>query len=817
MSAKRYGRYEVVEELARGAQGKVFQARDTRDGRAVALKVVRPRNERAARRFVTEVRALSRLDHPNLVEVYSWGEGGGEGWLSQELLPGKSLQQRIERWGPLPVDEAVRIASALARGLEHAHQAGVLHRDVKPDNVILRPNGQPVLIDFGVAFDLEADEARVSTPGELLGSPGYWAPEQARGELEKVGVASDVFGLGATLYGLLAGRPPTPQSMLAGYLNRFESVTPLPDVNPAVPSALWKLCERCLEPDPARRPSMAEVIAALEAPAVAEGQALSAGWVVGLVLGACVALGLGLLVWGGAAPLRVGDAPLAVEGGSSGDLEVLLERARAAFAAEDFARTRALLEEAERLAPQDSRVYAKLGTTLAAEERWAEARLAFERALDLEPQAAAVHVNLGVLETVGGDFDAAADRYRKALELEPGNVQALSGLGHADFMRGDYAQAERALSRALVLDPDNAQVWENRGRARTALEDLDGALADHRESLRLDPERWQPYYLRAEIHEARKEWEAARENADRCLELNPGFLIALQTRGTALLELGRYREALTDLQTVLEADGDNPRVRAARARVWLMRGEWERALEDLDHALARRPDRPAELVNRSVTKLQLGDFDGARADCERALELGYSPTVVRTNLGAIHMLRGDHQAALRELELALERDPESAQAHENRGAVYVELGRLDEAMHAFDKALRYSPRAFSTLTLRGVAYRKLGDLERAERDLRAALELSPHYYKAMAHLGLVCSERGDHEQALELIGRSAALAPREALPQCLLGRALLAAGRPVAAAKACRRGLSLRPSVGVRRELEQLAQECAQAGAPMDE
>ncbi|MCA8922952.1 MAG: serine/threonine protein kinase, partial [Planctomycetes bacterium] len=262
------GPYEVLESLARGAQGAVYQARDSRTGTIVALKHLHARDPRTRRRFETEVATLSRLEHPNLVRVYEWGEDSRGPWVSQELIEGKSLQRRLRRWGSLEVGEAVRIVTALARGLEHAHQAGVLHRDVKPDNVILRPDGAPVLVDFGVARDLQSDENRLSRSGEFLGSPGFWAPEQATGNLQKIGPATDVYGLGATLYALLCGHPPIEASTLVEFLDpsRFGEITPLPEVNYDVSPALWAVCARCLEVDPAQRfPSAAALADALDA------------------------------------------------------------------------------------------------------------------------------------------------------------------------------------------------------------------------------------------------------------------------------------------------------------------------------------------------------------------------------------------------------------------------------------------------------------------------------------------------------------------------------------------------------------------------
>ncbi|MCO5171057.1 MAG: serine/threonine protein kinase [Planctomycetes bacterium] len=268
----RYGPYEVLGELGRGGMGAVLRARHVETGAEVALKVLLDaRGPEDLERFAREGQALARLRHPAVVPVHAAGVEGGRAWLAMDLVAGESLRARLARDGPLDGPTARRLFTRLAAALEHAHRHGVVHRDLKPDNVVIDPLGEPRLIDFGLAR--VTDRTRLTRSGDLLGTPAYMAPEQVTGDVARQGPCTDVYGLGATLYEALTGRPPfeggSPVAILDGVLRRAPPA--LASVRPGVDPALARLCLACLEKDPARRPpSVAHVRRAL-APAPVGG------------------------------------------------------------------------------------------------------------------------------------------------------------------------------------------------------------------------------------------------------------------------------------------------------------------------------------------------------------------------------------------------------------------------------------------------------------------------------------------------------------------------------------------------------------------
>jgi eukaryotic-like serine/threonine-protein kinase len=256
------GRYRLVRRIASGGMGEVWEADDTVLGRRVALKVLVEElatDRRATRRFVREARATARLTHPNVARVYDFGRDGGAPFLVMELLQGETLADRLAT-GPLPPAQAARIAASVADALDAAHQLGIVHRDVKPANVMLTPAGDVKVMDFGIAA--AADETHSTTGSGLYATVAYVSPERLAGE--PATPASDVYSLGAVLYELLCGRPPftgsTPALVARAHLH--DPPPPLRELAPWVPPRLAEAAEAALAKDPARRPSSAAAFAA---------------------------------------------------------------------------------------------------------------------------------------------------------------------------------------------------------------------------------------------------------------------------------------------------------------------------------------------------------------------------------------------------------------------------------------------------------------------------------------------------------------------------------------------------------------------------
>ncbi len=264
-------RFEILGEIGRGGGGVVYRAQDRASGRPVAIKIMLGApSEVTRKRFTREALALARVRHPNVVTVFDQAlTPKGEPFTVMELVEGESLQQVLKRDGKLPIKRAVEITIQLCEAVAACHRAGVLHRDLKPDNVLIAKDGALKLTDFGLVRDVEPSMSRtqLSVAGQFLGTPGYWAPEQAEGKLAAIGVQTDVYGLGATLFALLTGQAPQEGESLVEILCAARETKPAPSSsNSAVPSWLDAVVARALALEPSDRFSdPSELSAALAA------------------------------------------------------------------------------------------------------------------------------------------------------------------------------------------------------------------------------------------------------------------------------------------------------------------------------------------------------------------------------------------------------------------------------------------------------------------------------------------------------------------------------------------------------------------------
>ena len=313
----RLGPYEIVEVIGSGGMGIVLKGFDAALNRYVAVKVLAPQlaaSAAARRRFAREAQAAAAIVHEHVVPIHAVDSAGGLPYLVMPLVPGRSLQERIDRSGPLEVKEILRIGMQTAAGLAAAHAQGLVHRDVKPANILLENGVERVMItDFGLART--ADDASLTQSGIVAGTPQYMAPEQARGET--VDHRADLFSLGSVLYAMCTGRSPFRAPSTMAVLRRICEGKPRPvrDVNPEIPRWLVEIIEKLHEKDPKTRFQSAAEVAALLGRHLAHLQQPSAvpmperlrgrfGWIPrtrGRRIAAAVLAGLLLLIGGLAA------------------------------------------------------------------------------------------------------------------------------------------------------------------------------------------------------------------------------------------------------------------------------------------------------------------------------------------------------------------------------------------------------------------------------------------------------------------------------------------------------------------------------------
>jgi tetratricopeptide (TPR) repeat protein len=762
--------YEIISELGRGGMGVVYLARQCSLNRRVALKMLPAGagSDLASRiRFRTEAEAVARLQHPSVVQIHEIRELDGRPFLALEYVAGGNLAQAIAG-KPQPPSEAARLVETLARAVHHIHHHGILHRDLKPTNVLLTEDGTPKLSDFGLARLM--DREGLTRTEAVIGTPNYMAPEQARGDTRKIGVSADIYSLGAILYELLTGRAPFYGSTA---LETLAQVCTQEPVRPrsrqrSVPLDLQTICLKCLEKEPGKRYADAAALAG-DLRCFVEGRPIEARPVP-----------IWQRAWRSARrhPVRIawtaGVAALIavlLATGAHMRSEHLLVRQRGEQKYQRFVerRDQALLNGL--LAPEEGALFlgADAAATLSAAESNAREALAlagvdaeadiktvgsdFPPARQAEVTAdcyALLLVLAGVSERqpVPGEEDKV--RYRKALGILERAAQlglqtqaSCSRRAHLLEMLEDPEGAQAARSQAASLPSDNAldyflvgEEHYRRGQWRAAMETFNRALA-------LQPGHFWAQFFLAVCHLKVQQWDAARAGLNACLARQPDFIWAYLFRSFANEWLQAWPEAEADFQAALQL---NPGADACyvlylqRGMFHFRRSDLKRAAADFGLALALKPEQYNAHLNLAQVYLAQGRFEQAAECMNRALELRPPAQVVF----AYHVERGRnllrnerHEEALGACAAALELAPNQPLPHELRGHALLALGRYQPAEAAFDDCVRRGKATSDVFRCRGLARMKLGKYPEAVDDYTRALERAPdasiYQHRGWAH------------------------------------------------------------------------------------
>ncbi|MBI2922425.1 MAG: protein kinase [Planctomycetes bacterium] len=770
--AEAFGRYRLDRVLGRSGVGVVYEAFDPVLGRGVALKRL------AADEAEFDPAAVARLRHPAIVEVYDVGTIDGRHYFTMELLTGNSLEQELAL-RPVPdaplvrgrVERLLPVAEAL--GLAHAQ--GIVHRDVKPSNILSDRAGRPVLTDFGLARDMAGARA---ADGVLVGTMRYAAPERMR-SASLAGPASDVFSLGVVLYRAVTGAHPFPGEGAEALVSLMERGPERPSrVNAAVAGDLEAVCLKCLEKEPAAR--------------YPDGAALAAD----------------LARFLGGLPVEA-RRPFPTRGGGGSSRERVAEGRGREEALRLLERGRPVLDLAHHVR------YARDANAAELARRTSEAQRFVEKALEMCPDLPLAHDLLGRAWEIRGWDDLAEACWRNTLRLDRAFAPAHFHLGRLlvekaflvrmNYVAADVAerqQAAQAVAREAEAEMQAALAgaheleWELPQRVAAAMSAYsrgDGnetericfeALAEFPQSQGREELHWlvgisrggaaslpefdraiaiRPRYalaLYCRSIQRRKQGDMAGAVADieEALRVKPRFMEAWTSRSFLMQQLKRYVEAAENAHRAVE-------LRPGEAIAWLNRGAAKWALGDLPGAEADF-DRAARihgryataLSNRGQARLALGDVEAARRDLLEALAITKERATIWTNYGIVLHAAGDFAGAIAAFDEAILRDPRYDLAHVERARTLEARGDLRGAAAALDVLLAQRPVSEARL-VRGRIRRRLGDLEGAGEDFEAAVATGPDEPEAWAALGDFRAEWANREGAVEAWRKALALPP----------------------------------------------------------
>lgn len=812
---ERIDHYRVLDRIARGGQGRVLLAEDTRLGRRVAIKVLDsllPSNERERHRFAREIDAISKLDHPGICPIYDVGEHDGRPYFAMRYVEGESLAARIEyarrsrdgreasdgdstatgRRGRDDVRRVVEIVERVARALDVAHEAGLVHRDVKPANIMVTEHDEPVVLDFGLAQFESPDGATLTRRGEVLGTPVYMSPEQIEPKRGRVDRRADVYALGVTLFeALTLERPFRAATVDALFSAILRDVPPDPRrLNRSIPKDLATVVGVALEKDPNRRYATAGAFAddlghvlrgepiEVRPPGVqtrftrwvARRPAVAAVWallavgvpVVGVLGGYWIATRDDVAAAEAAARRRVverhlGHALLARQEGRLEAARAALEAARAiapdepevvALDVDLMRRGGATLRDLGPDVPDASDTapttaagffFAALAAQAEADEidrkRLGDALDASRSAVLAAPAPRLVyHVLVVEIAQLLGDAATALRTARAAVLRWPDEPVAWSAMGIAHATLGAGDRAIDAFERARALDPGSHAIRRRLAEAHESSGSLAGATAHYRAASRLAGEAASRAASPAVASRLRAEAAVMRAASRAC---------------------GRDADAARDaLLAACEEDEQVGRrgIRDVVARLFGA-GAHAEAGTVVDAALERFDDDPTLREYRGMIRLARGDAKGALADLEFAAERAPRSETAWSNLShALLVLRRFDDAiaaARRGLALASDR----AEIHYNLGKGLEGTYRWKEAADAFRMATRLAPKDVDAHTALANALLRLDDLDGAVQVGERLVELCPEDPEILAGLANTLGIAGRPRRAKAILDR----------------------------------------------------------------
>jgi serine/threonine protein kinase/Flp pilus assembly protein TadD len=684
------GDYELLEEVGRGGQGVVFRARQKSLNRTVALKVIslgQWASKAHLKRFRLEAEAAARLEHPGIVPIHEVGERDGSCYFSMKFIEGGQLDE-VVRCAPISIRQAVELIAKVARTVHYAHEHAILHRDIKPGNILLDHEGEPHLTDFGLARLIES-ESSVTQTLDVLGTPSYMAPEQALGDNAAVSSITDVYGLGAVLYQLLTGQPP-----FAGGAT-YETIKLLLDteprqprlLNPKIDRDLSTICLKCLEKDPKRRYSSAlafaedlehwlkhEPIQARHTGVFARGSK----WVRRNPTSALLAASLVALA--------------AAAGWIIRTTEFVRRPVTSGIAVLPF----------ENLSPNPEDAYFANGiqdeilTRLASiAELKVISRTSTQQYQSKPKGLRAIAKQLGVANILEGSVQKAADQIRVNAQLINAQTDAHLWAETYDQKLTDVLGVESEIAKRVA----NSLLAKLSGREEQALavkpthnpEAYDAYLR----GLAFEARSYQPFQIRENVGKAAGFYE-------RAVQVDPNFAIAWArlSRADSLLYLNRI-----DSTTAARGEG---------------------AKHALENAQKLEPNSPETLLALGYYEDRIRtDYGAAKATFGRVSKVLPNSSEVARALAVVTRREGDWDQSIAYFDRALALDPRNAEFIMDAAATYAVLRQFPTALKLYDQVLDIIPNDPYVIATKASIHQAQGDLQQAAGFLSEIHERTP--------------------------------------------------------------------------------------------
>jgi serine/threonine-protein kinase len=792
-------RYRIEKLLGEGGMGSVYKAHDSELGRTVALKLVRPElaiSPQIMQRFKQELLLASRISHKNILRIHDMGDVNGVKFITMAFVEGSDLSALIEETGGLPFERALKFTKQLCGALEAAHNEGVVHRDLKPQNILIDQADNVHVSDFGLAKSLEPEATMMTQVGQILGTPRYMSPEQAEGK--EVDHRSDLYALGLILYEMFTSEVPfrAESTLQLMYKQVNEAAKDPRTVRPDLPAYLANIILKCLEKDRAKRyQSAREILADLDAESAPPVSAAGGTKTISIQLpkpsrstwaitaaGVALAIALAFLIPGTRhLILRSGaDASKTVPPKILHYVAVLPFRITG-----DEENTRYI---ADGVVDSLSAKLAALKNVYVAPPNAVSAAM---KQQDPQKLARALGVKLLLRGTVtsganGGiaitlTLDDVGAQGRNILHQDFSGVrQDLLTLEDQIFSKLvstlEIKQSNEELARSTARPTENIGAYDlylkgrNLWRGAQNAKDLQNAVSLFDQALKVDPRFALAYAGLADadrrIGDETKDgvWtQKALGAAQQAQALNDNLPEVHFTLGSIYTATGRTSEAIAELQRALELAPNSDEALRRLGTAYMRAGRQKEAIDAYTKATEVNPYLWTNFNQLGAAHFQLGDNTQALQAWQRITELAPDRPEGWANVGVVYYRQGKWNECIPKFQKAIDLQPKAAY-YSNLGSAYFYLARYDEAAKMFEKSVSMTPNDAVIHTNLADAYRWSGQGAKATATYDEAISLAyksiqinPQNAEALGSLAICYAKKGDTRQALQFIARARAI------------------------------------------------------------
>lgn len=728
---RRFGKYEILEEIARGGMGIVYKAKQIDFNRVVALKVMKQgefSSEEQIARFRREAQAAARLNHPNIIPIHEIGEVEGNHYFTMDYIEGTPLNESI-KGKPLSIKKIIQILKEIAEGLEEAHRNQIVHRDLKPANILLDEQGHPKITDFGLAKVLD-DQAHLTQSNAVVGTPYYMSPEQTRGESDKIDARTDVYALGVLAYHLLTKRLPFTGNSTMEIYHKINNTEPRPPseinnkIDPILSAILRKAMSKDIEARYDSAQAFAEDLARYEAKEkVLAYQKSSKKTLLFLVFGLLFGAISFALFW----KFSLQEPVSEIKSISNEDREKQIQEEQKRLAEElrrkEQEQATSLLQEKQKIEEEYISRFRE-GEQFLARADYHNALPCFQRCNQLFPERFEPYFQIGMSHYRLDQDREAVEAFQKAIELNARFSETHYWLGYTLYRQNHFDEALESFKKAIQYNPEDMRYYQARATMYRKKESWALAISDYKTILKLNPEDTTANFELGAIYTFRKrDYDLAIQYYTKCIEIKPDMIIARYNRGVCQVLKKNFEAAFVDFNDSYEID----------------------------------PDKVHQLVERSLSREQnSSEFGYSSAEVDKLVEQLFSSLDLSKPdplhflyMGIYYFYRNDFKKGAQVLSLSIQMNPQDEKPLVFRGLCYGKLKDFEKAIRDFNAVLKKKPKDLYTRIYLGQAYLDMGQYSKALGEYERVLNADRKNVRALHKIGFIHLINNEYEEALE--------------------------------------------------------------------